>query len=599
MQNIDFYQVELTSGYWFEKEKLNRETTINAVYEQFSTSGRIKAFDMDWREGKEGRPHFFWDSDVAKWMEGVAYILAKHPDPTLAEKLDSLIEKIEQHQGTDGYFNIYFTAVEPSKRFFDRDWHELYCAGHLIEAAIACDAIGRPKLLACMKRYVAYIHRVFVVERSAAFATPGHEELELALMRLYTYTSDKFYLSLAAHFINARGTEEWDADQRMGYNQSHQPVREQKEAIGHAVRALYLYTGMALLAGETGDAALADACQTLFEDVTKRKMYITGGVGSTCIGEAFTNAYDLPNDTAYAETCAAIALMFFCRAMTAIRPRGEYADCVERAFYNGVLSGLSLDGKHFFYTNPLEINLNEHFKSLWGNDPCFPITQRPEIFSCSCCPPNVNRLLPSLGNYIFSKDGDTLYIHQYTGAFLSYQGVECRIETDYPRSGEIRIRATGVKHLALRIPSWCQSFLLDSPFEMKDGYALLDNCQTPVCLTLDMTPHTIYASSHIARDAYRVAIMRGPVVYCAESIDNPGGELHRFALPTLLSYEEVPDEKIGLPRLSLQAKRLAEDDGLYSTTPPTLEDTTLHCIPYNAFANRGECDMRVWFTALL
>lgn len=603
MKSIDFDKVTLKSGFWFEKEKLNREITINCVYEQFEKSGRIKAFDFDWREGKDFKPHIFWDSDVAKWMEGAAYILAKHPNSELEARLDSLIEKIALHQCFDGYFNIYFTNVEPAKRFQNRDCHELYCAGHLIEAAIACDEIGKPLLLECMKKYVSYIKRVFVEEKSSEFATPGHEEIELALLRLYRYTDNREYLSLAEYFIDTRGTE---AD-RCGnapehstnceYCQGHIPVREQNEAVGHAVRALYLYTGMAMSAKETGDKALFNACRKLFDNIISEKMYITGGVGSTAIGEAFTNGYDLPNDTAYAETCASIAMMFFCRAMLEIEPDSRYADIIERELYNGVLSGLSLDGKRFFYVNPLEINLNEHFENAFGK-PNLPITQRPEIFGCSCCPPNLNRLLASLGGYVFGTDGDCLYIHQYCECEMTDGNVSCRVKTDYPFSGSISVNTNGIGTVALRIPDWCDEFELNRPYILKNGYAFV-NCEADeIILTLDIAPKAVFSSSLVARDAYKLCIMRGPAIYCAEAVDN-ALPLHMYSVSPDFEYTEATNDEFPLPCLTVSAYSLNKSEGLYTDKAPSLEKTELKLIPYCSFANRGESDMRVWFNGIV
>ncbi len=597
MHSIDHTHVTLQGGYLAEKEALNRGTTIHAVYQQFEESGRIAAFACDWREGQENRPHLYWDSDVAKWMEGAAYILKKHPEDTVLEaRLDALIEQIRCHQGADGYFNIYFTAVEPARRFRDRNNHELYCAGHLIEAAIACAEIGKTTLLSCMERYVSYIHRVFVEEKSAAFATPGHEEIELALLRLYRYTGEGRYLELARYFLDVRGTAADVAPN--AYNQSHAPVREQREAVGHAVRAVYLYTAMAMLAHDTGDAALWEACRTLYADVVEKKMYVTGGIGSTYIGEAFTAPYDLPNDTAYAETCAAIGMMFFCRAMAENEPDARYADCIERAFYNGVLAGLSLDGERFFYENALQIDLREHFSNAYGA-PRFPITQRPPVFSCSCCPPNLNRLLSSLGGYLYGweEKEETLYVHQYAASTLDTGHLLCTVETDYPRNGQIRITARGAARLALRIPGWCQHFTLDRPYTMQKGYALIENDGKPVTLSLVIEPQAVFASSHVARDAYQLCVMRGPVVYCAEAVDN-GAELHRFSLSPQFQWQ-LQDAVGGLPALTVSAFRLSDAPALYSTALPTREATPLRLIPYSAFANRGESDMRVWFPAAL
>lgn len=599
MKSVDFSKVMFKSGYWLEKEELNRKITINAVYERFDSSGRLKAFDCDWREGEKNCPDIFWDSDVAKWMEGAAYILAHYPDKKLEERLDSLIEKIRINQRADGYFNIHFMAVEPAKRFYNRDWHELYCAGHLMEAAIACDSIGKPVLLECMEKYSDYIHRVFVKEKSSCFASSGHEEIELALIRMYRHTGMKKYLDLAKHFIDIRGTDEdynLNPGYRKDYMQAHMPVREQKEAVGHAVRALYLYTGMAMLAKETEDTELFSACKALFENIVNQKMYITGGVGSTHIGEAFTNAYDLPNDTAYAETCASIALMLFSRAMLENETDSRYADIIERAFYNGVLSGISLDGKRFFYENALEINLNEHFENAFGS-PRYPITQRPEIFGCSCCPPNLNRLLSSLGGYIFGLEDNTLFINQYASSEFEENGVYCSVKTDYPVSGKIIVEAKGIAELALRIPDWCKHFEINTPYHIKNGYAIIENRENIIELKLEMKPCSVFANSHVARDAFKLCFMRGPIVYCAEEIDN-GGELHRFSVSPEFCYEEIYNNTLsGLPELEISAFRLETDEKLYSGNLPKKTPAKLRLIPYSSFANRGESDMRVWFNS--
>ena len=262
MKLYSYDRVELTSGFLFEKQELNRKTTINAVYDRFKETGRFDAFRFDYREGDPIRPHYFWDSDVAKWMEGVAYIIQKHPTPELEEIVDGLVELIEKNQCEDGYFNIFHTVVDPEKRWQDRHHHELYCAGHLMEAAVAyAEATGKTRFLVCMEKYADYIHRVFVEEQSAAFVTPGHEEIELALVRMYRYTGKQKYLALSQFFVDQRGCAEEPVSGR--YIQSHLPVREQTEAVGHSVRALYLYVGMAYLAAHTGEEAMIDACKTL------------------------------------------------------------------------------------------------------------------------------------------------------------------------------------------------------------------------------------------------------------------------------------------------------------------------------------------------
>lgn len=594
MKNYSFSKVKLTDGYLCAKSELNRKITIPAVYDRFFETGRIAAFRCDYKEGEPNRPHFFWDSDVAKWIEGAAYEIAKSPDEDLIEKIDAIVECIMKNQGEDGYFNIYYTVIEPEGRWSNRDCHELYCAGHLMEAAVAyAEATGKCDFLHCMEKYADYIYRIFVTERSASFCTPGHEEIELALVRMYRYTEKKKYLELAAHFINGRGVH--TEPLANAQYQSHLPVREQKDALGHAVRALYLYTGMAYVAKETEDESLIAACKTLWEDVTERKMYITGGVGSTNIGEAFTHPYDLPSDTAYAETCASIALVLFAQAMLAIENDAKYADVIERALYNGVLSGLSLDGTRFFYTNPLEINLSERFENMYDRRR-LPITQRPVIFDCSCCPPNINRLLASLGNYVYGCEGDTLFVNQFVHSSVSSDGVSAMVKTAYPCDGEVVISATGVKTVAIRIPSWCESFTINKPYEMKNGYAFV-TADGEITARFDLTPTAVYADTRVIRNSGKLAIMRGPVVYCAESVDNEEN-LHAYVVPNDFTYEEEYDENIGLYTLKVACFRRENGaEGLYSRKAPKYEAATLNLIPYNAFANRGESNMVVWFQA--
>lgn len=596
MKLIPHNQVTLKSGFFFDKQELNRKTTIGAVYDRFSETGRIGSFKHGFPEKDPIQPHYFWDSDVAKWMEGAAYVLHKAADPALEAKVDEIVEDIAANQHEDGYFNIFFTVVQPENRWANRDWHELYCAGHLMEAAVAyAEATGKTKFLSCMEKYADYIAKVFTEEHTAAFDTPGHEEIELALVKLYHHTGKKKYLDLAAYFVNTRGTEE--DRKRSNYNQSHLPVREQADAVGHAVRAVYLYTGMAYLAKETGDESLTAACKTLWEDVTHRKMYITGGLGSTYIGEAFTTPFDLPPDQAYTETCAGIALCFFAKAMLALENKAEYADVMERALYNGVLSGLSTDGAQFFYENPLEINLSERFSSVWGARR-FPAHRRVACFGCSCCPPNVNRLLASLGGYVFGLEDDTLYVNQFADSDVTDGNVTATVSTAYPNDGTVTVTAAGVAKLAIRIPAWCDSFTLNKPYVTVSGYAVTDNDGTPAVLTMDMTPRRVWADSRVLRAAGQAAVMKGPVVFCAEGVDNGEGELHNFILPADFTAAEEPNTEYGLPTLTVPCmKRIRDGGSLYRNTPPKTEAAALRLIPYNAFANRAETDMRVWFYA--
>lgn len=593
MKLFDYDKTEIIGGYLFDKQELNRKVTVNAVYDRFSDSGRVGAFDFSWKEGDPHKPHYFYDSDIAKWMEGAAYILKSHRDAELESKVERLIDKIEEHQGADGYFNIYFTVCEPDKRFTDREKHELYCAGHLFEAAVAyAEATGRDRFLKCMERYADYIYKVFVTYKSAAFITPGHEEIELALFEMYRYTGNKKYFELASFFLENRGVHEGELSE---HNQSHKPIRQQTEAVGHAVRAMYLYSAMADYAYETGERSLICACKKLYDDIVNKKMYVTGGIGSTYIGEAFTTPYDLPNDGAYTETCAGIGLMFFSKRMQKLENNARYADTIERVLYNGVLSGLSIDGKAFFYENPLEVTLSEHYECSYGRRR-FPQNQRAECFSCSCCPPNINRLLPKLSEYVFGIDEDTLFVNQFVSARLCAQDVRCDMTTDYPRDGAVAVNARGVKYVAVRIPSWCAHFTVNAKYEIKDGYAYVKN-DGEINVTFDMSPFALCSDSRVVRDVNRLCVQAGPVVYCAESVDN-GDNLHSLSISHDFDYTVKYDEKIGLNTLEITGFRTENTGGgLYMREKISITPVKIKLIPYSAFANRGACDMLVWFNA--
>lgn len=419
MKSIPFSDVRINHGFWKIKQDMIRETTVGSIYRRFQETNRFDAIRCRWKEEGRYEAHIFWDSDVAKWIEGVSYLLAHQGDSALEEIVDGVVEEFIKNQDEDGYFNSYYLVTRQDERFQNRTDHELYCAGHWMEAAAAYyHATGKNRFLKAVCRYADYIERVFKHERSAGFTTPGHPEIELALVRLYEATGEKRYLELSKFFIDKHGLHEND-EKRYDfanelYNQDDIPLRDRSTAEGHCVRALYLFCGMADIAERYADTALADACRRCFDNIVNKRMYITGGVGSTHLGEAFSIDYDLPNRTAYAETCAAISLVMFARRMQRLEPNAIYGDAVERALYNGVLSGISMDGSSFFYENPLEIvpKFNNVNSSTTIKEH-FPITQRVEVFDCSCCPPNIMRLIASVGDYLYTYDADTLYIHQY------------------------------------------------------------------------------------------------------------------------------------------------------------------------------------------
>ena len=449
-----------------------------------------------------------------------------------------------------------------------------------------------------MERCVDCVYRIFLVENSASFLTPGHEEIEIALLRLYRVTGNDKYLELGKFFLDQRGNNGKDGEvwrrTRRCYEQSHVPIRQMDSAEGHSVRAMYLYTAMADLAGETGNEELKEACLRLFRDITQRKMYITGGVGSTYLGEAFTVAYDLPSEHAYTETCAAIGLMLFSQKMLELLGDSVYADTVERVMYNGMLSGLSLDGEAFFYENPLEVNIRNHHKNSSTEDvEPLPITQRKKIFDCSCCPPNINRILASMERFVCRAEGDNCYVDQYVSSVTGADGARIRISTRYPAKGEIHIQAEGVKRLALRIPGWCREFTISAPYTMEKGYAVIEE-PAEVTLILTMTPTLYEACAEVTDSAGKAALMLGPVVYCAEAIDNGNVNLHRLAFDRKLNAQLSYAPEYGMNIISVDGWRREVSDDLYRPLEDAVVPARIRLIPYYGFANRTETDMLVW-----
>ena len=588
-----YKNVKITDGFFRKKQELNRKITIHSVWNRFSDTGRIKAFSFDWKEGMEQKPHIFWDSDVAKWMEGAAYIIGKTGDKELEEKVEGLIDLVEKNQQSDGYFNIYYTVCEPGNRFTDRHCHELYCAGHLMEAAVAYfEATGKDRFLRCMMRYADCIEKAFITERTAKFFTPGHEEIEIALLRMYKLTQNKQYLNMAKFFIEERGMH---PEEKLCTTQDL-PVREQKEIWGHSVRAMYLYTAVAALAKETKDEELAERCRDIFEDVIKRKMYITGGIGSTRHGEAFTVPYNLPNRLAYAETCAAIALVYFCRNMLDMEKKSVYADILEKALYNGALAGLSLDGKAFFYENPLELNvkeLNRHVDCYEEWLPKQAITQRKEVFDCSCCPPNLNRFIEEAESFLYDVEDRNAYVHLFADSIFDSGDVRIETKTGYPNSGTVHFICEGAEKLYVRIPGWCESVYISADYTLVNGYACIEN-PDEVMVEFEMKPRLIGANINVSNNIGRAALCCGPYVYCAEGVDN-GENLHTLFVDKKLCANVTYDAFFDANVIEADGYRLTqESEELYRAYTENFEKTKIRFIPYACFANRGETDMLVY-----
>lgn len=542
----------------------------------------------------------FQDSDLYKWIEAVSYSLQNTYDENLEELADRAIDLICNAQTENGYINSFYTINNPEKAFTNlRDHHELYCFGHLAEAAVAyCNATGKNKLLNAACRFADLLCEEFGDNGKAGYG--GHEIAEMALIKLYETTGKEKYLRLAKLFIDRRGTKPYyfdiehhkDCGDKLNYfyNQAHIPVRKQNEAVGHAVRAVYLYSGMADTARLTDDEELKSTCKTLFNDITGRKMYITGGIGSTKDGEAFTFAYDLPNDLAYAETCASIGLVFFARRMLQIDFNSKYADIMERCLYNGILSGMAEDGKSFFYVNPLEVN-PETSKKDSRKSHIKPIRQK--WFDCACCPPNLARLISDYGEYCFTETENTLFINLYQSAKIETEKADMEIISDYLNSGKVSFKIKSKKpfKIAFRIPYWSNHFKFsrENPF-IKKGYAYFD-IENDDEITAEFNPKIkiIKCNSNVRENIGKAAITRGPIVYCLEEADN-GKNLHLLRLS-------------GTPKFSFDGEHITANgyreeitsNKLYYEYKDAYEKLVrLKFIPYYKWANRGENEMSVY-----
>lgn len=599
MKNISYKNTVITDGFWKIKQDMIKDVTLESVYNRFKETHRFDALDCSWKEGDPDCPHVFWDSDIAKWLEGLAYILAHSENEKLEKIADESIEKIEKNRDENGYYNSHFLVT--GEKFTIRNEHELYCAGHLMEAAVAYyEATGKKLLLDIMCKYADYIEKAFVKEKTAKFVTPGHPEIELALVKMYEVTGEKRYLDLSKFFVDNHGDNDVDGlvynGCRITYNQDECAVRDRETAEGHCVRALYLFCAMADIAYYYDDKELFAAAERCFENIVNKRMYITGATGSTCHGESFTIDYDLPNRDAYAETCASIALCMFANRMIKLNPDGKYGDAVERALYNGVLSGISMDGKSFFYENPLTIDPDfNNVNTCTDGGKRFPITQRKEVFDCSCCPPNVIRLIADIGDYMYSYNDDAVFVHQYINSETSQDGINIKQETKYPANGDviITVNAKTQKQLAFRVPYWCKNFTVNKAYKIEKGYAYVDiSGEEKIIISFDMTPKFIKANKRVHDDAGRVALMRGPVVYCLEGKDN-GKDLECVRVDINSSFK-LSDCEFILPALETVGYQEKESDMLYFEATDEYDRIPLKFIPYYAYANRGETELLVW-----
>lgn len=619
---VDFSQVDLHDGFWSPKQaKVATRTFAACIYQTETNTGRIRNFEKAAARHGVHEGIYFDDSDVYKAIEAMAYSLRTRPDPQLEAKADEWIAKIGAAQLPDGYLNTYFTLTGLDKRWTDMEKHEDYCAGHLIEAAIAYyKATGKRALLDTAIRLANHIDETFRIPNRHWVS--GHEEIELASMKLYHLTDDSRYLRLAGWYLEQRGHgygrgQLWLPGSDLGYCQDAIPVKDQRKITGHAVRAMYLYSGAADVAAVTGDADYLNAMTAVWEDVIERNMYVTGGIGSAGSNEGFTRPFDLPNKQAYCETCASVGMVFWNHRMSLLTADARYVDVMERSLYNGALDGLSLSGDRFFYANPLASD---------KSTPAGPFGEgRKAWFGTACCPSNISRLVCSLGGYLYGVSRDSIWVNLFIGSStrvkVADQEVALELETRYPWEGAVRLivkpEARARFTVRMRIPGWAQktpvpgdlytftdqtseSVVLKingrpSGFAIEKGYAVLERAWSPgdtVDLLLPMPVRRLRASSQVTADSNRSALQRGPLVYCIEGTDN-GGEVWNLVLPESAALTAQPsqvlDEEIVAVHCEGKAVVSSPDGSQVAVRPQALT-----AIPYYTWANRDNLQMQVW-----
>lgn len=621
MKFVPVADVKMDDPFWTKQFALVRDVVLPTMWEilndcaeQAEKSHCVENFRVV--AGKSRDRHYgpvFIDTDLYKWIEAVSYCLAVEKNPALEQTCDLAIALIGEAQQPDGYLNTYYTAVAPQKRWTNlMEGHELYSAGHLIEAGVAYyHATGKTSLLDISCRFADLIDSTFGEGKRRGY--PGHPEIELALVRLFETTREERYLSLAAYFINERGEGEdifaeecrrdghsyifpEMADFKADYFLAHLPVRQQQRATGHAVRAMYLYSAMADLARLTSDPELAGACERLYENTISRQMYVTGGIGSARCGERFTVDYDLPSDSAYAETCASVGLMLLSSRMWLLNGKKACYDTWERALYNTVLSGMGRDGQHFFYVNPLEVvpqtisknPLLSHVK-----------TQRPEWFGVACCPPNLARILSSLRGYIYALDSDRLFILSHIGSWFEKGGLYVRISR---KGKDYQLTVDGEPiDIILRLPE--NSMLASDQFEIHpDGYFSIHHAGGKQQYSYSLKPliRVLRAHPSVSALSGKVCVQRGPTIYCAEGPDNPA-PLSSIRLPAgaVFTEETAGWLEEDAPILKTSGYSVPEspwEKKLYGSQPCNYEPKEITLIPYSHWGNRGESEMRVWLT---
>ncbi|HYE54912.1 MAG TPA: beta-L-arabinofuranosidase domain-containing protein [Chitinophagaceae bacterium] len=613
---VNFAQVNITDNFWRPKQEKVATATIPAcVYQTEVKTPRIRNFEkVARRSGEKHEGIYYDDSDVYKALEAIAYSLKNKPDAELEQRADGWISKIAAAQLPDGYLNTYYTLTDLSKRWTDMEKHEDYCAGHLIEAGIAYfNTTGKRTLLDVAIRFADHIDSAF--RRTGRPWVSGHQEIELALMKLYHLTRNERYKLLADWFLDQRGRGYgkgviWDQWKDPKYCQDDVPVKMQKEITGHAVRAMYMYTGAADVAAVTGDTGYMKAMRTVWEDVVQRNMYITGGIGSSGSNEGFTVDYDLPNENAYCETCASVGMVFWNQRMNQLTGESQYIDVLERSLYNGALDGLSLSGDRFFYGNPLA-SRGQHSRREW--------------FGTACCPSNIARLVASVGNYIYGQSGNGIWVNLFIGSNTTIGSgkdkIGVKMETNYPWNGGVKLTLTPEKETAkslhIRVPGWLQGRpvpgglyeAIDTAsqaftvqvngkpvaFRMEIGYAVINRKWKKndiVEIDMPMQVQLITSRKEVKQNADRIAIQRGPLVYCVEGVDN-NGQAWNIILPESTKFAAKDHAVLNERVIALQA-----DVPVITVSPDgagvQTQTKTITAIPYYAWANRGPAAMQVW-----
>lgn len=582
IEQIDFSHVKINDNFWSPRLSKHVSATLPVCIDQIENqTGRIRNFENAAKGEGEHSGIFFDDSDVYKALEGMAYSLINNPDPELEKKADEWIDKFAAAQQPDGYINTFYTLTGLDKRWTNMDKHEMYCTGHMIEAGVAYyQATGKRKLLDVCIRMADHMMSQFGPGKR--HWVPGHEEIELALVKLYQTTQEQKYLDFAYWLLEERGhghgtmgdEGKWDPV----YYQDIVPVRQLTDISGHAVRCMYLYCGMADVAALKNDTGYIAAMDRLWDDVVHRNMYITGGIGSSRDNEGFTEDYDLPNLDAYCETCASVGMVLWNQRMNQLTGDSKYIDVLERSLYNGALAGISLGGDRFFYVNPLESKGDHH---------------RQEWYGCACCPSQLSRFLPSIGNYIYASSDDALWVNLYIGNTGQIRIGETDIlltqETDYPWDGSVKLTISTSqpleKEIRLRIPNWCKTYDLSINGKRinvseEKGYAVIKDwkSQDVIALDMDMPVEIVAADPHVKENFGKRAIQRGPLVYCMEEIDNP----------------EYFDQIQLSPSTTFQTAFVSDILNGIKTIKTNGRAQSATFIPYYAWDNRKAGKMRVW-----